>query len=89
MRKTILATLAVLTMVSVAFAGTISDKGIYQKDLYILLNKLVTMVNELKADHNGLVADMTASSGIKAQFGTYSTAMKGRTTSTADTSLTQ
>lgn len=89
MKKILFITLALLAIASIAFAGTIRKNGINQGDLYELLSDLITMVNELKTDHNGLVADMTAASGIKTQFGAYSTSMKGRTTSTGNASFTQ
>lgn len=89
MKNAILLSVTFLLAASVAFAGTIKPNGMNQKDLYNLLNKVVAMVNEIKADHNGIVADMTAASGIKTQFGTYSTSMKARTTSSSDLSLTQ
>jgi hypothetical protein len=89
MRKLLILTLCLLFGCGVAYAGTIKSTGMSQKDLVSLLTKMVTMVNELKADHNGLVADMTAASGIKTQFSTYSTSMKSRTTSSTDLSLTQ
>lgn len=83
MRKIILAIFAVLLMASIAIAGTIRPNGIAQGDLYKLLNKIVTIVNELKADHNSVVVTN------RAAFGTYSTTVKVLNITSSDLSLTQ
>lgn len=83
MKNIIIAIIITLICAAVAMAGTIKPSGMSQKDLYNLLAKMVTMQNELKADHNALV------STNRAAFGTYSTTVNLLTTSTSDLSLTQ
>jgi len=52
-RFTILALMIVLVAFgSAVFSGDITDKGMYQKDLYTFLSNVVTVVNELKSDFN-------------------------------------
>lgn len=83
MKKLIIATLLMLAFASLAMAGTIKPNGISQKDLYNLLSKIVTSVNEIKTDHNALVVTN------RAAFGAYSTTVKVLNTTSSDLSLTQ
>lgn len=83
MKRIILAVLAILAIATVAVAGTIKPTGVNQKDLVNLLTKMVTIVNELKADHNALVVTN------RAAFGTYSSTVKTLNTTSSDLSLTQ
>lgn len=85
MKRLIIAVLLMLAFVSLAIAGTIKPSGMSQKDLYNLLSKMVTMQNELKADHNVLAAQVLAGS-INAN---YSSASKRPLTTSTDLSLTQ
>lgn len=83
MKKTILIIMALLTIATVALAGTIKPTGMSQKDLVSLLTKMVTSVNELKADHNSLVVTN------RAAFGAYSSTVKVLNIAAPDLSLTQ
>lgn len=83
MKKLIIATLLMLAFASLAIAGTIKPNGMNQKDLYNLLSKIVTSVNEIKTDHNALVVTN------RAAFGAYSTTVKALNTTSSDLSLTQ
>lgn len=83
MKKIIFAIIALFALCSLAMAGTIRPTGMNQKDLYNLLSKIVTMVNELKADHNAVVVTN------RAAFGAYSSTVKVLNTTSTDLSLTQ
>lgn len=83
MKKIIIAIFLMFAFASLAIAGTIKPNGISQKDLYNLLSKIVTNVNELKTDHNALVVTN------RAVFGAYSTTVKVLNTTSSDLSLTQ
>lgn len=83
MNKILLTIIIVILTATFAFAGTISKNGIAQGDLYNLLSKMVTMVNEIKTDHNALVVTN------REAFGAYSTTVKVLNTTATDLSLTQ
>lgn len=83
MKKIIAAIILTLLAATLAIAGTIKPSGMSQKDLYNLLSKIVTNVNELKSDHNALVVTN------RAAFGAYSSTVKVLNTTSSDLSLTQ
>jgi len=70
-------------MIGTAFAGTLTGTGINQGDLYNLLSKIVTIVNELKSDHNAVV------NTNRAAFGSYSTTINALGTTSPNLSLSQ
>jgi len=63
MKKIICIILIALFTATIAIAGTIRPTGMSQGDLYKLLNKMVTLVNEMKADHNAVVVTNRAAFG--------------------------
>lgn len=83
MKKIIILVITLLAFAVVAIAGTIEPTGINQGDLYSLLNKVVTLVNEIKTQHNSVVVTK------RAAFGTYSSQIKVLNVTGGNLSLTQ
>jgi hypothetical protein len=84
MKRIIFAVILVLACFGTAMAGTIKANGMSQKDLYSLLNSIVTKHNALATDYEAMKTSLKA-------FKTYSTvkATLTATPSTGGLSLTQ
>lgn len=87
MKRIILIMLMVFGVTCTAHAGTISGTGMSQKDLYSLLNSIVTKHNALFADYTGLKKRMRNA----VNFSNYSVVSKrvGAAPSAGGLSLTQ